>query len=211
MLVEIYKRQWELFKKHYAKPTALIALISIVIAFFSFFVLMVFQDLLIEITDELFMHFEELGVNPNTSHSDLFLIVLVNNLRVSAFMVLLGFIPIIVLPAVSGVVTSISVSMILALFNTFDLYPVQTLIYGILPHGIIELFAIYLAGGIGVFLSLNMFKKIFSSKRAEINIGIIIKDSIISYLIVVAPLIILAAVIEGFVTPVLIDNFHPSL
>ena len=211
MFVDIYKRQWELFKNHYAKPTALIALISIVIAFFSFFVLMVFQDLLIEITDELFMHFEELGVNPNTSHSELFLIVLVNNLRVSGFMVLLGFIPIIVLPAISGVVTSISVSMILALFNTFDLYPVQTLIYGILPHGIIELFAIYLAGGIGVFLSLNMFKKIFSSKRAEINIGIIIKDSIISYLIVVAPLIILAAVIEGFVTPVLIDNFHPGL
>ncbi|WP_350345058.1 hypothetical protein PRVXT_001512 [Proteinivorax tanatarense] len=44
------------------------------------------------------------------SHSELFRVILMNNLRVSAFMVLLGFIPLIVLPAGSSVISTMSVS-----------------------------------------------------------------------------------------------------
>ncbi|WP_350344347.1 stage II sporulation protein M [Proteinivorax tanatarense] len=210
MLLDLYKKHWDLFKHHYAKPTALITLASLVIALVGYFYFIKNEAVMLEFFNDLMLHFESMGVGEQTTHSELFTIVLFNNLRVSAFMIILGFIPVIVLPSLSGVATTMSVSMVTAFFSINDMYPLHMLAFGIFPHGIIELFAIYLAGGIGVYMSLNLFKKIFSPKRAEIKIGSIIKQSLLSYLLLVAPLIILAALIEGFITPVLIESFYPG-
>lgn len=81
----------------------------------------------------------------------------------------------------------------------------NALLFGILPHGIIEIPALAIAGGFGLRLGINAFKT-YNGKMSLVELGDKIKE--ISYAIAgTIPLFLLAALIESFITPWLISVF----
>lgn len=97
--------------------------------------------------------------------------------------------------------------------SLFVKLPFPMLLFGILPHGIFEIpssiFA--LAGALMLFnFELNILKGIFSSKttvKEKFNESeCLIKDAIITAVIVIV-LLFIAALIENYITPVLLTKF----
>ena len=101
--------------------------------------------------------------------------------------------------------------------SIFLTWPADTIIYGIIPHGIFEipssLFA--LAGGIMLFKTeLNIIKGLLSSKTTvneQLNESeCLIKDAIIT-IIIVFVLLFFAALVEEYITPGLVLSHVTSI
>lgn len=79
----------------------------------------------------------------------------------------------------------------------------------ILPHGIIELPAVLISAGIGLRLGHNAY--LFIGHQKTIYVLLIeLKQGIIFYFKIVLPLLLLAAIVESYITPLFIDIFLGS-
>jgi len=74
-------------------------------------------------------------------------------------------------------------------------------ILGILPHGIFEISAILIAGAIGINLGMALIKKIM---HKEISLRTELSTGLKFFLKVIFPLLLFAAVIEIFLTPLVL-------
>lgn len=75
---------------------------------------------------------------------------------------------------------------------------------GITPHGIFEIPALMLSGAVGFKLSSVIPKKIFFKRGAPKKE---ISDAAYFFIKVIAPLLLIAAIIESFITPFLVKAF----
>ena len=71
------------------------------------------------------------------------------------------------------------------------------IVFGLLPHGVIELFAFFLATSYGLWLGSRFLQKIQHREPLRPHV----KDALIVFLRVIVPLLFVAALIETFVTP----------
>lgn len=201
MIKDLYAREWELFKSDYLNKFLWIMGGAILFSVMLYWFLLSNQEVTEMMMTQLVQMFEELGVSPEMSLVEMFRIILLQNLRAAFLTVAFGLIPIIVLPLFSSIVTVSSVSVLLAFIQLQGENPLQTFLFGIVPHGIIELPALFLSASLGVFLSLNIARRIFSGEDQQRELMDVISQVGRSFLLVVVPLIIIAAVIESFVTP----------
>jgi stage II sporulation protein M len=75
---------------------------------------------------------------------------------------------------------------------------------GLLPHGIFELTAILIAGGYGFWLGTRTFRSIVYHESLRPAIGAAFR----AYYRTILPLLLVAAVIEAYLTPILIQTFR---
>ena len=75
---------------------------------------------------------------------------------------------------------------------------------GILPHGIIEIPAAILSSSYGLYLGVRLYKKIKYKKSFSPYFKAIIKK----YFKILVPLFLIAALIETFITPLIIKLFN---
>jgi len=162
---------------------------SIILVFFFFALVGFFVPLPPEISKELLDYFRK--IIEETKGFGLFdlIIFLFRNNSLSGFMglffgVILGIFPVInaiINGLVLGFVSNLSVTKngAISLWRLF-------------PHGIFELPAIFISLGLGVKLSTFIFKK--DKLNSLINF---LEKSFWSFLLIVVPLLILAAIIEG--------------
>lgn len=76
---------------------------------------------------------------------------------------------------------------------------------GILPHGTLEVPALLISCALGVKVGLTVYNSI---KKGGFEVGSTFKRCIKTYLKVVVPLLILAAIIETYITPLLLHFLH---
>lgn len=133
----------------------------------------------------------------------------VNNLSVAGLGVLLGFIPFLAAPMYiilsNGAVMGVVYGAYLSISDTLAAPVWKIMLVGILPHGIFELGAIFLSVALGLQLCFQISKQIMgravrSLKEELIDLGW-------AFVLWVTPLLLLAAVVECFVTPVLMEMF----
>jgi len=138
-----------------------------------------------------------MGGFPENGHY-LFLIIFTNNSAVSFLAmilgVFLGIFPILVI-ALNGIVIGV-VSL-----NFIESHGLQYLLLGTLPHGVIEIPVFLLSAGIGLKLGYKSFRKIAFKEEGIVEE---VRKGIKLFLIFILPMIFLAALIESFVTPLLI-------
>ena len=124
-----------------------------------------------------------------------------NNLRAMVLSTLYGFIPFLYLPALSMGVNAILLGMVASSVNGQWLL----LAAGILPHGIFELPALFLSLAAGLCLCKNINVYIRKNEKG------VMKPLLLNILRVVAllvlPLLVIAAVMETYVTPALMQLF----
>lgn len=124
-----------------------------------------------------------------------------NNLRAMVLSTLYGFIPFLYLPALSMGVNAILLGMVASSVNGQWLL----LAAGILPHGIFELPALCLSLAAGLCLCQNINRYIRKNEKG------IMKPLLLNILrvtgLVVIPLLVVAAVMESYVTPAVMQLF----
>lgn len=126
-----------------------------------------------------------------------------NNLRAMVLSVLYGFIPFIYLPALS-----LGVNALLGLFAAYFLNNgISMLAYlgGILPHGIFELPALVISLACGIYLCSRINQYVRKNTR-----GIMaptLKNIVRVLALTVLPLLAVAAAVEAYVTPAVMQFF----
>lgn len=128
---------------------------------------------------------------------NMFLFILGRNALVSFTALLLGIFTYNIWPVavllLNGAMSGFATKMQAVLFHH---YTFQIWLFGLLPHGVIELGALFLACGASFY---------FGGLRRE---GKFIWIRLLgTYFMLVLPLLVLAAAVESFITPVLIQRF----
>jgi stage II sporulation protein M len=133
------------------------------------------------------------------SSDRLFLFILVQNTRASFIAVVsglaFGLLPMVFAAAngfVLGVVCRTAAGVV----------PIGAVALRILPHGVFELPALFLASAYGLWLGSIVLRRIGGDESPRV--GASLKHALRMYLLVILPLLLVAATIEAFVTPRLI-------
>lgn len=202
-MLQMMKTEWECFKSFYMKPFFWVTGISMVMGIVSYFVLVSNEELTTHFMGELMTMIEDIGVTAESTHTEMFWVIFMNNIRAAAIMILLGLVPVIFLPAMSAIITIMSVSVLIAFMHIQGETVTEMVVFGLIPHGVVELPAIFLAGAIGIHLSLSIFRKFFTD-RPDILLKEVFMRVGNSFVLLVFPMILVAALIEGYITPILL-------
>lgn len=124
-----------------------------------------------------------------------------NNLRAMVLGVLYGFIPFLYLPALALGVNAAILGMLASLIDGQWLL----LAAGILPHGIFELPALFLSLAAGLCLCKNI--NVYIRKNEKGVMKPLLLNILRVVVLLVLPLLVIAAVMEPYVTPALMQLF----
>ena len=137
-----------------------------------------------------------------------FVQLFLNNARVCAMSIVIGLVPFLFLPAGILATNSALMGAMCSLYDSMGVSVGKMIVIGILPHGIFELPAMFLSMGMGVGLCLALCKRITEPEPNRGTVVPMIKNAAISFILVVIPLLIVAAAMEAFVTGRLIELFY---
>lgn len=181
------------------KTTALAFLILTVIGFAGAYLFpAVFEGILSSFAQMV----EELDAE-NSSNAELFVTLFANNVVASALSMLYGVIPFLYLSAISLGTNALLIGAFGALCqqNGFGLF---RYFVGIAPHGIFELPALVIACALGLLLCKTGTARL--RRRGEACRFLPrLRDCFRAFLILVLPLLLLAALTETYLTPLLLN------
>lgn len=147
---------------------------------------------------------KDIIVNGDISCGRLFL----NNLEASGMATIIGIVPFVFLPAISILSNTAVIGAFFSLYSMEGQNVAGMFIFGILPHGIFEITAIVLSISMGIYLCYTICCLITGNgKKRGQKFKKAVMDIIRAFVCFVVPLLIVAAVIETYVTPLLIDKF----
>ncbi len=181
--------------------------ISLVIFFLcwavSYFVFYSNQDLTAGLFNTISQMFQENGVYTESGGISFFAL-LFNNIRASALMASLGIIPFLFLPAIilgyNAVIIGIACAFSMAMGTG-----VSFLVLALLPHGIFEIPALILSAALGIYLCKELVKKLVGRSRLASFSGVFL-SMLRFYLCVILPLLVVAALVETYITPWLLTT-----
>lgn len=155
-------------------------------------------DFLQEIVDEIMGTFDGLIASDGTIDP---LALIFNNIRVCFIALGVGIVPFLYLPAIILLVNAGVIGTILGFFSLESISTlVKTVVFGILPHGILELPAIFISLACGFLLCHTITKKILR-RNTDMRVSDVLINSLITVIFVCVPLMIVAGIIEVFITP----------
>jgi len=126
-----------------------------------------------------------------------------HNLRAVAIISLLGLFSFGVLGTLSYIINMGVIGVVLGAYQAFGYSPLLLALTGILPHGIFELTALILAGAAVLYIGALLVKPDSSRTLGEVLLEAL-ADMFKVLLAVVLPLLTIAAVIETYLTPLLL-------
>ncbi|MCR8645459.1 stage II sporulation protein M [Paenibacillus sp. N1-5-1-14] len=201
----MYRDEWLYFKRDYRKAFVWVLIVSMIV----FFIMLWGAEQLFRSNPENVMQFlqDRLGVDSPQMVDSGFTHIFLHNLRAAVSSFLLGLIPIVILPAFTTVATIASISFVIPFAQSLGVSAWKIIVYGILPHGLLEIPAFALASAIGIYMSLSIIRQLFNKRKLNRPLLQVMKQCLRSFILVVFPLILIAAVIEAFVTSAILHNF----
>lgn len=156
-----------------------------------------------EILAQLGESFESQGLTFDSSARDTMIALFVNNTRVTLLAFLLGMIPLFI-PYVFVVVNAAVIGLVAMLIGFTGESVVKVLVLGILPHGITEISAILLGAAMGLSLNRHIWKKL-RGRETDVTFTALFVAGVKMFLFIAVPLLAVSAVIEAYVTPLLLQ------
>ena len=147
---------------------------------------------------------EESGVLQEDGNIALFAL-LANNWKAMLISAAYGFLPFVFLPVLSLVSNGLLIGVMGALYQSNGM-SILVFLAGILPHGIFELPALILSIACGVYLCSNMGRLILGNAKRLHTVPLLC-DLLRVMLLLVAPMTVVASVIEVYLTPVILAWF----
>ena len=131
--------------------------------------------------------------------------MLMNNWFAMVFTILYGFVPFLFLPVFSLLVNGALLGVMASYYMTHGM-SMLLFLAGILPHGVLELPALVLSIACGAYLCRNMCRLAVSSPQ-RIPMVELLGDLLRVLVLLVAPMVVAAAFIECYITPVIMGLF----
>lgn len=129
------------------------------------------------------------------------LALIFNNIRVCFIALGVGIVPFLYLPILILIVNAGVIGAILGFFSLESISTlVKTVIFGILPHGIFELPAIFISLACG-FLLCHTITKTILRRNTDMRVSDVLINSLMTVIFVCVPLMIVAGLIEVTITP----------
>lgn len=132
--------------------------------------------------------------------------IVMNNVFACAMCIGMGCIPFLFLPALSVLSNGMIIGALLGLGAAAGtISPLPAIVYGLLPHGIFELPAFFLSMAMGIYLCKTLTKKPLGKAKEE-KILTMLNHLAKTFVLVVIPLLIIAAVVECNITPMILKG-----
>ena len=131
--------------------------------------------------------------------------LLQNNWMAMVTTILFGFIPFLLMPALSLFSNGTLLGILAGVYCSTEGLSLRMFLAGILPHGVFEIPALLLSSACGIYLCLNASRVILN--RSPAPMVQLIGDLLRVLLFIVAPLTVAAAFIECYVTPLFLAMF----
>lgn len=146
---------------------------------------------------------EESGVLDEATGGIALFPLLENNWIAMLSTMVMGFLPFLLLPALTLLSNGVLIGVLAGVYCTTEGLGLGLFLVGILPHGIFELPALLLSGACGVALCVNTSRILL--KRSPQPLVPLIEDVLRVLLLLIAPLTVAAALVECYVTPLLLS------
>jgi len=223
VIAALYHSEWENWTSHYRRYFTIAARILAVGFILGFLVVMIRPDLQ---TKALIIILRQLkDISLQAPPPVLALSIFYHNALASAGAVLMGLLPFFCVSALDPLLNGAALGFLTWTAKAHGHNVFMMLLTRVAPHGIIELPAVLYATSIGLHISLSAGKKIVAVVRrrsrkgqepadpggfiesyaavssAEPDLLAVAGDSLRSFLLVVLPLLLVAAFVEAFVTP----------
>ena len=123
-----------------------------------------------------------------------------NNLRATVFIMVYGLVPFIQLPALALGVNTMALG-VLASWYIAQGYSIVAFLAAVLPHGLAEFPALILAFGVGLYVCGQVTRRLFRRDESALHIWdcLVLRSRML--LLVLIPLLAVAAILEAYVTP----------
>ena len=127
-----------------------------------------------------------------------------NNMKAAVLSVGMGIIPFLFIPVYTVVVNAAILGGFYQYFIALPGMSVGMYFASIMPHGIIEIPGFLLGVTLGIHLCIELTKKIL--KKPSKDFPEVLKDLASVMVLIILPMLVLAAFIEAFVTPTIINR-----
>ena len=149
---------------------------------------------------------EEAGVIDEEGNISVFAI-LNNNWQAMLTTVLYGFVPFVFFPAISLLSNSFMVG-VLGTWYVSNQLPLSAYLAGLIPHGIFELSALVLSVAAGLWLCRTCNRFLIRKDKADASSLLETAADVLRILVLlVAPLVVIAAFVECYITPLIMGFF----
>ncbi len=220
-LARAYRQEWRLFRREYARIFAVVALVLIAGTAGGFLYFHSHPDKAAQ-TLETLNKIVVAKVPRSATGAALATAIFWNNLRASLIALVLGLFPFLCLSAVLPLINGGALGLLIFALAQRGMSVPLLLLVDLTPHGIFEIAAWLYGSSLGIYLSLNMARRLLTPAAPEAmlpsgadggeNPAVIasepgrpplIRQVLTSFARVVVPLLVIAALIEAFVTPAL--------
>lgn len=192
---------WEDGLKWEVKRSA-IAFVTIWVLLFA--ACMIFPDLRARLGERMFSTLNSLRVSDENGGISA-LALFFNNLEATAFIMLYGLLPFIQLPALALGINAMMLGVMAAWYASEGI-SLLAYLAALLPHGVLELPALFLAFGTGLYICGQLSRRCRKDQTALSLWECLVLASRI-LLSVLVPLLAAASVVEAYVTPVVAARF----
>jgi stage II sporulation protein M len=204
---QFYLDEWKWFKERILTIFIFVLILFILSALVSHVFLTRHPDLAQKKAVDLAKRLLE-KIPPQVTGFERLLLIFLNNSRVSLFSIVFGLIPFLFLPLLGAIANGVSVGIMTSISHLRGFKVVHVFLFSVAPHGIFEIPALIYASSIGVWLAFQISKRILFLSDGD-------KEPLFPFFIrifrawigVILPLLLAAAMIETFVTPLLVKIF----
>ena len=158
---------------------------------------MIFPDLAQQTLQNFAAQVEQLGLTDDVPQSQMMATLFFNNITASLLSMLYGLIPFLPLSALALGTNALMLGAFAAIYQQ------QGIGLGVLPHGIFELSALILSCALGLLICRTGTERIL--KKSDTPFFRRVLDCIRVFLTFSVPLLLVAALIETYVTPALLN------
>ena len=136
-----------------------------------------------------------------------FLGVFKNNLFACVTSIIIGIIPFVFFAAISLVTNGIMIGVVLGYGKaTAEFSVFKAVVFGMMPHGIFELPAIFLSLALGIYLCKIITRKFMGKANSGEGLLYTLNLTAKVFVLVIVPLLIVAALVECYITPIIINS-----
>lgn len=173
-----------------------------VLVLIGFFAALAFPQAAQQILARFLSQLDQLGLADDLSNREMLATLFFNNLNASFLSLLYGLIPFAYLSALAIGTNALLLGVFAAFYQQQGL-ALTVYLVGILPHGIFELTALILSCALGLLLCAAVTDRL-RGKEGAVSILSRLGDCSRVFLCVIVPLLLLAAFVETYVTPLLL-------
>ena len=163
---------------------------------------MIFPDMAQQILQNFAAQIEQLGLTDDVPQSQMMATLFFNNITASLLSMLYGLIPFLPLSALALGTNALMLGAFAAIYQQQGI-GLGVYVLGVLPHGIFELSALILSCALGLLICRTGTERIL--KKSDTPFFRRVLDCIRVFLTFSVPLLLVAALIETYVTPALLN------